>query len=350
MTVRIRVLEEAEGAAAAWDAFVHATPEATFFHLSPWASVIRRAFGHKTYYAFAEQDGAVVGVLPLARMKTALFGDSLASTPYCVYGGPIAATPEAKAALDAHALALQAKLGVPCLEYRRLAATDEGWTGRPPLYFTFRKPITITGDDAKDMQKNIPRKQRAEVRKAIERFKLTSISNSDADGLHRIYAESVRNLGSPVFPRRYFRLLCEAFPAAHDVTTVLHEGKPVSAVLNFHFRDQVLPYYGGGTRDARGLSANDFMYWEVMRRAGQERGAKVFDFGRSKIDTGAFAYKRNWGFEEEELHYCYRLAPGAAIPENNPNNPKYRLFIALWKKLPVPVANVLGPPLVRGLG
>ena len=110
MTVRIRVLEEAEGAAAAWDAFVHATPEATFFHLSPWASVIRRAFGHKTYYAFAEQDGAVVGVLPLARMKTALFGDSLASTPYCVYGGPIAATPEAKAALDAHALVFRLDL------------------------------------------------------------------------------------------------------------------------------------------------------------------------------------------------------------------------------------------------
>jgi FemAB-related protein (PEP-CTERM system-associated) len=121
-------------------------------------------------------------------------------------------------------------------------------------------------------------------------------------------------------------------------------------VLNFHFRDQVLPYYGGGSQAARGLSANDFMYWEVMRRAGNERGAKLFDFGRSKIDTGAFAYKRNWGFTEEELHYCYRLAPGATIPENNPNNPKYRLFIALWKKLPLPVANILGPPLVRGLG
>lgn len=350
MTVRIRTLEETPAGAAAWDAFVRATPAASFFHLTPWAAVIRRAFGHVTHYAWAEQDGAVVGVLPLARMKTRLFGDLLGSTPFCVYGGSIAATAEAKAALDTHAEALRDRIGAPVLEYRRLEAADEGWTERPPLYFTFRKPILITGDDAKDLQKNIPRKQRAEVRKAIERFRLTSVSNSDTDGLHRLYAESVRNLGSPVFPRKYFRLLAEAFPGAHDVTTVLHDGTPVTAVLNFHFREQVLPYYGGGSAAARDLSANDFMYWEVMRRAGRERGATLFDFGRSKAGTGAFAYKRNWGFEQEQLHYCYRLAPGAAIPDNNPNNPKYRLVIAAWKRLPLPVANLLGPPLVRGLG
>ncbi|WP_149538455.1 FemAB family XrtA/PEP-CTERM system-associated protein [Siccirubricoccus phaeus] len=348
MALRIHSLEDR--AAPAWDAFVQATPAATFFHLTPWARVIREAFGHRTYYAYAERDGAILGVLPLARMRTRLFGDSLASTPFCVYGGAVAVEEAARLALEAHALDLQKKLRVPCLEYRRLDAADAGWQGRSPLYFTFRKPIALTGDDTKDMQKNIPRKQRAEVRKAIERFKLTSVSDGDTDRLHRIYAESVRNLGSPVFPRRYFRLLGQAFPGAHDVTTVLHEGNPVAAVLNFHFRDQVLPYYGGGTQAARGLSANDFMYWEVMRRAGNERGATLFDFGRSKAGTGAFAYKRNWGFTEEELHYCYRLAPGAAVPENNPNNPKYKLVIAAWKRLPLAVANLLGPPLVRGLG
>ncbi|WP_043343385.1 FemAB family XrtA/PEP-CTERM system-associated protein [Belnapia moabensis] len=347
MALRIRELDEA--AAPACDAFVRAFPSATFFHLTPWARVISKAFGHPTYYAYAEQDGAVVGVLPLARMRTLLFGDSLSSTPFCVYGGA-AATEEARTALEAHAIDLQRRLGVSVLEWRRLEAPDAGWTERPPLYFTFRKPIRLTGDDAKDMQANIPRKQRAEVRKAIERFRLTSVSDSDTDRLHRIYAESVRNLGSPVFSRRYFHLLAEAFPREHDVTTVLRDGSPISAVLNFHFREEVLPYYGGGTAAARAVSANDFMYWEVMRRAGRERGATLFDFGRSKAGTGAFAYKRNWGFEEQRLNYCYRLAEGARIPENNPNNPKYRLFIAAWKKLPMPVANLLGPPLVKGLG
>ncbi|PWS39218.1 FemAB family PEP-CTERM system-associated protein [Falsiroseomonas bella] len=348
MSVVIRELDA--GSAAAWDRFVRETPSATFFHLAPWAEVIRRAFGHPTHYVFAEQDGAIVGVLPLARMKTLLFGDLLASTPFCVYGGSVAVTPEAAAALEAHAMALRARLGSPALEFRREAEADPGWTERAPLYFTFRKPIVAFDDDVKGMEKNIPRKQRAEVRKGLTKFALRSTSDSDIDVLHTIYAESVRNLGSPVFPKRYFRLLAERFPGEHDVTTVWQDGTPVSSVLNFHFRQEVLPYYGGGTRAARGNAANEVMYWEVMRRAHRERGATSFDFGRSKIDTGAFAYKKNWGFVPQQLHYCYRLAEGAAIPENNPNNPKYKLFIAMWKKLPVPVANVLGPPLVRGLG
>jgi FemAB-related protein (PEP-CTERM system-associated) len=349
MAVRVRELDGG-GAASAWDAFVRATASASFFHLSPWAGVIRKVFGHPTYYAYAERDGAIVGVLPLARMRTRLFGDSLASTPFCVYGGAIAVDAEAAAALEEHALALQKRLGTPVLEYRRLEAPDSEWIERPKLYFTFRKSIVLSGDDAADMQRNIPRKQRAEVRKAIERHRLTSVSNSDTDRLHRVYSESVRNLGSPVFSRQYFRLLAESFPGEHDVTTVLRDGRPVASVLNFHFREEVLPYYGGGTSEARDVSANDFMYWEVMRRAGRERGARLFDFGRSKTGTGAFAYKRNWGFEAQPLHYCYRLAPGARIPDNNPNNPKYRLLIAGWKRLPLPVANLLGPPLVRGLG
>lgn len=345
----IEIRELTIKAAPAWDAFVQATPSATFFHLSGWAGVIEKSFGHATHYAYAEQDGAIVGVLPLARMKTKLFGDVLASTPFCVYGGPVAVNAEALAALTQYAIELRGKLGAPVLEFRRIDTVDDGFQGRPPLYFTFRKPIVITGDVVKDQEKNIPRKQRAEVRKGFKKG-LTSVSNSDIATLHRVYAESVRNLGSPVFPKKYFQALADAFPGAHDVTTVLHEGRAVASVLNFHFREEVLPYYGGGTREARGLAANEVMYFEVMRRAGTERGATLFDFGRSKIDTGAFAFKKNFGFEATELHYCYRLADGAKVPDNNPNNPKYKAVIALWKRLPVPVANILGPPLVRGLG
>jgi len=348
MSVRIRPLDETN--AIAWDTFVRARPEGSFFHLSAWARVIAQSFGHVTYYALAEQDGAVVGVLPLVRMKTLLFGDLLASTPYCVYGGALAATPEGAAALDEYAFQLQAKLRTPCLEYRRFGAADPGWVERSALYYTFRKPIVaITGDEAKDMAANIPRKQRAEVRKALKRG-LETHTDRDVDALFRVYAESVRNLGSPVFPKRYFRALLEAFPKEADITTVLHNGRAVASVLSFHFKQEVLPYYGGGTREARGLAAADVMYWEVMRRAARDRGATMFDFGRSKADTGAFAFKKNWGFEPEQLHYCYRLAPGATVPDNNPNNPKYRYFISAWKRLPLLVANAIGPHLVRGLG
>jgi FemAB-related protein (PEP-CTERM system-associated) len=120
-------------------------------------------------------------------------------------------------------------------------------------------------------------------------------------------------------------------------------------VLNFYFRDEVLPFYGGGIAAARQLAANDFMYWEVMRRA-CERGYRIFDFGRSKIGTGSYAFKCNWGFHPSPLIYQFRLAPGRSMPDLNPLNPKLAVFIAAWKHLPLMVATRLGPLIVRGIG
>ncbi|HYZ24148.1 MAG TPA: FemAB family XrtA/PEP-CTERM system-associated protein, partial [Rhodopila sp.] len=292
MALSIRPLDAA--VAAAWDRFVDARPEGTFFHRAGWADVIERGFGHETHYTCVERDGAITGVLPLARVKTLLFGDTLISVPFCVYGGPLAADAESAALLTAHAESLLRRSGARALEFRHLhdVGTDaDRWVQRPDLYVTFRNPIE--GDHDRNM-KTIPRKQRAMVRKAMQNG-LVSVVNRDADLLHRVYAESVRNLGTPVFPRRYFRLLLDAFGHDADIVTVLDQGAPIASVMNFYFRDEVLPYYGGGTPAARGRAGNDFMYWEVMRLAA-DRGCRLFDFGRSKIGTGAFAFKHNWGF------------------------------------------------------
>ena len=131
--------------------------------------------------------------------------------------------------------------------------------------------------------------------------------------------------------------------------TVTHSGKAVASVLNFYFRDEVLPFYGGGVRAARALAANDFLYWEVMRRA-CERGYRSFDFGRSKVGTGSFAFKCNWGFEPTALAYQFRLASGRTLPDLNPLNPRFASLIAAWKKLPLTLATRLGPLIVRGIG
>ena len=335
---------------SAWDAFVTSRPDATFFHLAAWRDVIARAFRHRPYYAIAEQDGVIAGVLPLFQVKTRLFGHTLISNPFCVYGGPLAATPEASQALAHHATGLRGKLGASAAEFRYLEPPpadflDADWQEREGLYVTFRK--AITADDDANL-KAIPRKQRAVVRKGIERG-LTATSDKNVDVLHAIYARSVRNLGTPVFSKNYFRILAEVFADQMDVLTVRDGENAVSSVLNFYWRDEVLPYYGGGTEAARACYANDFMYWEVMRRAAA-RGARLFDFGRSKTGTGAFSFKKNWGFAPQSLAYRFALAPGQSMPDNNPLNPKYRLMIATWKKLPVPVANLLGPKLVRGVG
>jgi FemAB-related protein (PEP-CTERM system-associated) len=349
MALTCRPLDDA--GERAWDAFVAAHPDGTFFHRSAWRRVVERAFGHRTHYLMAERDGSVTGVLPLGHVRTALFGSSLISVPFCVYGGPLAADRESFAALVAAAAALMEPARASALEFRFLTPPPEDWLdaaewpARSDLYVTFRKPIA---DDDETNLKSIPRKQRAMVRKGIERG-LTSTADQDVDLLHRIYAESVRNLGTPVFSRRYFRILAETFRDCMDVVTIRDGERPVASVMNFYWRDAVLPYYGGGTAAARDCHANDFMYWDVMRRAAA-RGYGLFDFGRSKTGTGAFAFKKNWGFAPTPLHYRFRLAPGATIPDHNPLNPKYRLFIAAWKKLPLVVANVLGPPIVRGLG
>jgi FemAB-related protein (PEP-CTERM system-associated) len=351
MTLTIRSLEERGDACAAWDDFVAAHPDATFFHRAGWQRVIAESFGHSTHFLFAERDGAITGILPLGHIRSLLFGNSLISLPFCVYGGPLAADAESFAALLDAAEARMRAASVPALELRLREPPPEGWLDpaiwptKPDLYVTFRKEIAA--DDEANL-KAIPRKQRAMVRKGID-LGLAGRVTQQVDLLHAVYAESVRNLGTPVFSRRYFRALAEIFADSMDVVEIRHGEEPVAAVMNFYWRDEVLPYYGGGTGAARSCYGNDFMYWDVMRRAAA-RGCRLFDYGRSKLGTGSYAFKKNWGFAPTPLQYHFRLAPGAAIPDHNPLNPKYRLFIAGWKKLPLPVANLLGPRIVRGVG
>jgi FemAB-related protein (PEP-CTERM system-associated) len=327
-----------------WDAFVASCPAATFFHRAGWRGVIEESFGKACHFLYAERDGEIRGVLPLVHAKSRLFGNALISTGFTVGGGVVALDDEARAALDARATALADELDVDYLEYRAGTATHPGWASKPDLYVLFKKPIDP--DPEKNMLA-IPRKQRAMVRKGIKAGLVSEIDET-TDRLFPVYAESVRNLGTPVFTPGYLRNLKRAFGADCDVVTVLDGGRPVASVMNFYFRDTVLPYYGGGTSEAREVAGNDFMYWEVMRRAA-ERGFRVFDYGRSKRGTGAFAFKKNWGFEPTPLVYEFYLRRGGDIPDVNPLNPKYRLFIAAWQRLPLPLANLVGPFLARDL-
>jgi FemAB-related protein (PEP-CTERM system-associated) len=332
---------------ARWDAFVHATPAATFFHLAGWQTVIDRVYGHPTWFYYVEQDGAITGILPLAEIKSRLFGHSLASLPFCVLGGVVATTAEAAALLEQAAHELAVKLNVGHLELRNLAPAHSGdpaWYQKE-LYVTFRK--AISADDEENMNA-IPRKQRAMVRKGIK-CGLTGVVVQDVERFFTAYATSVHRLGTPVFPKSYFKVIKEVFGEACEIRVILREQELVAAVLSFYFRDEVLPYYGGGMPVARECAGNDFMYWNLMQAAAA-RGARVFDFGRSKLGTGAFDFKKNWGFEPTPLAYEYRLVASTALPDNNPLNPKYQLFIKIWKKLPYPVANFLGPFVVRSLG
>jgi len=328
-----------------WDAFVQTCPEATFFHRAAWQGIIGEVFRHPTHFLYARDADGICGVLPLAHVSSLLFGKALIALPFAVYGGVAAASAEAAAALEDEAQKLARRLGVSHLEFRNIAPRHADWPAQD-LYVTFRKEILP--DPEANMQA-IPRKQRAMVRKGIKNG-LASQIDANADRFFALFADNVHRHGTPALPKRYFETLLRVFGEDCEILTVTApDGQPLSSVLSFYFRDEVLPYYAGDDETARDFAANDFKYWELMRRAAL-RGLRVFDYGRSKVGTGPYAFKKNWGFEPQPLHYEYCLYGRDGIPQNNPSNAKYKLFIEAWRRLPRGLANWLGPHIVRNLG
>lgn len=334
-----------QGSAKRWDEFVFACPEATFFHRAGWQGIIRKELRHNTYFLYAEKNGEILGVLPLAHVNSLLFGNALTSLPFAVYGGIAANSQDAVDALEHEAKNLSKQLAVDHLEFRNIEQRHPDWPTQD-LYVTFVRQIPEVLDDK---MLCIPQKRRNMVRKAVK-LGLYATHGDSIEDFFPVYAENVRDHGTPALSKRYFHALLEAFPDDCEILTIrTADHKPVSAILSFYFRDQVMAYYAGELQAARNIAANDLKYWELMKRA-TSRGAKIFDLGRSKKGTGSFEFKRLWEFQPQPLHYEYVLKNGHEVPQNNPMNPKYRIFIAMWRRLPIPVANFIGPFLVRNLG
>lgn len=323
------------------DAFVAEAGAGTPFHLTGWLLTGARGCGQKAHYLVAERpDAAIAGLLPLSEIRSPLFGAAMVSTGFGVDGGVLG---EGADLLAEAAWELAQARGIESVELRGGPAPT-GWAVDSDSYLGFVRPIA-TDDEAE--LKAIPRKQRAEVRKALANDLIVETGDSPRilAEHYRTYAESVRNLGTPVFPAKLFREAVARLDA--DILTVSHEGRAVASVLSLYHAGTVYPYWGGGTQAARGLRANDLMYFALMRHA-RERGCHSFDFGRSKVGTGAAAFKKNWGFEGRPLSYASRSVHGPRAI--NPLNPKYALMIAVWKRMPVWAARLAGPPIARGLG
>ncbi|MEY3200925.1 MAG: hypothetical protein RIR70_475 [Pseudomonadota bacterium] len=338
---RVKCLTESD--CARWDEFVMRCEEASFFHRSQWAGILEEVFGARAYFLYAEQGGVIEGVLPLALVESWLTSRALISLPFCIEAGVAAVSPAAREALLREATLIAAQLGVDHLEIRSRRLIDETWPTQD-LYVRFDKPILPA---AEDNLAAIPRKQRAMVRKGIA-ANLAGVIDEDVTRFHALYLDNMHRHGSPAQPLRYFKRLRQAFGDDCQVLTVESpDGKPVSSVLSFYFRDTVLPYYAGDVIAARGLYANDFKYWALMEAA-RERGARCFDYGRSKVGSGSWSFKKNWGCESAPLYYQYPYFKGAPeVPQHNPNNPRYALLIRLWQRMPRSLTARLGPPLAR---
>ena len=335
--------------AARLERFVAEHPEGTPFHRPIWLNAVAHGTGNKANALVAEQGGELTGYLPLTEAHSPLFGRVMVSSGFAVGGGILVQDERAGRELIGAVEELALRRSCPAAELRGgfLPKARPGWSIRQDSHCNFAADLAV--DDEAQLTW-IPRKQRAEVRKGLAGDLTIEIGTGEHDRAahYAVYAESVRNLGTPVFPRSLFNAVLDAFGDDADILTVKSEGRAVASVLSLYHKGAVMPYWGGGTWDARRLRANDRMYYELMLHA-RRRGCTRFDFGRSKTGSGPYDFKRNWGFEPEPLSYASWTAPGAAPRDADPTSAGNSAKIELWKRLPLRIANLIGPHIARGL-
>jgi FemAB-related protein (PEP-CTERM system-associated) len=327
---------------AAWDAFVQQHPQGSPFHLQAWRKTIEDSFAFTPLYLLAEDEGRICGILPLFLVSNVLIKKALISSPFAVYGGILAASPSAANALHSEAKARGTQLGVQYVELRN--GYSEQCVGEPNVdrYVTFLSEI---GPDEEKILESIPRKVRYMVRKSLKHGFVSRVTR-ELPAFEHLYADSLRRLGTPSFPHRFFQSILTNFGTSVEIREYDLNGKTVSAVLSFHFGDRILPYYGAADSAFNAFAPNNYMYFELMRWAGQN-GYKTFDFGRSKLGSGSYEFKAHWGMREEVLPYQIILIKRKDLPNFSPTNPKYKLAIKMWQKLPLSVTRAIGPSLLK---
>jgi FemAB-related protein (PEP-CTERM system-associated) len=330
-----------------WNNFVLNSRDSTFFHLIEWRDVIERSFGHKSHYIMALQNDNIVGILPLFEIKSRLFGHSLVSVPFGVYGGVCAIDENVESVLYRSAATLGKLMNVDYVELRNHVMPSherQDWLIKN-LYVTFQREIYP------DIERNfnaIPRKQRRMIRQGIKAGLISKIGRMEyIDDFYKIYAKTYKRHGTPVFSLKFLKNIMDTFPKTF-ILSVWKGNQMIAGVMSFVFKKTIMPYFAGALKEYFHYAVNDFMYWELMRYASQE-GFKIFDFGRSKKDTGSYDFKRHWGFEPSPLPYHYYLVNRKEIPNVSPVNPKYSFMINIWKRLPLPVINWLGPKIIRNI-
>lgn len=326
-----------------WDAHVLQQEKGILFHGTAWKRIIERAFGYKSCYLLAEEAGQILGVLPLFLVSNPVTGRTLISSPFAVYGGVCSDNDEARRQLISAACALADKNKVEYLELRLREGDGISQFVTKDLYVTFDMEIDSDHDR---LFKGLPRDTRYMIRKSQKAGLTTNFGNDGLNDFYEVYAQSVRNLGTPVFSKKFFRIILDELGENAEIMVVRKDHTPVAAVMNFRFRDWILPYYGGSTLEGRHYAANNFMYWELLESA-RQRGIRRFDFGRSKRGTGAYDFKSGWNMRESALPYQFHLVKRHELPNFSPANPKFSRVIDLWKRIPFPVTKAIGPALVK---
>lgn len=328
-----------------WDEFVLRQPESRAPHLGGWKDVIEKTFGHTCYYLVAREGRTWRGVLPLVHMRSHIFGTFLISVPYLNYGGILAETEAARLALYQHACALAGKLKVQYLELRHLARQlSEAPTKQHKVSMLLDLPV-----DGEALWNGFKAKLRSQIRKPQkEGLNARFGQHDELDNFYKVFAENMRDLGTPVYAQKFFAQILATFPQNAHICTIFHEQEPVAAGFVFGFREVLEIPWASALRRFNTLAPNMLLYWSVLEFAVQQ-GFRQFDFGRCSPNEGTYKFKEQWGAKPAALYWQYWLANGRPLPDISPNNPKYQLAIQLWQKMPLGLTRLLGPPIVKNI-
>jgi FemAB-related protein (PEP-CTERM system-associated) len=328
-----------------WDGFVESHPAASVYHLWGWRRVFEEAFRHRTEYLAAMQDGEIAGVLPLVIFDSWAFGRFAVSLPFVNYGGVLARDEGAARALLDHTSEFARDRRLTHIELRHRAPVFPDLPARRhKVAMELQLPLS-TGT----AWEGLDRKVRNQIRKAQKSGLTAEIGGVELlDAFYGIFARNMRDLGTPVYPSAFFSTTIRQFPKRVRIVLVSKEGQPVAAGFTSTFRETVEVPSASSLREYRSFCPNHLLYWTVIEDA-IERGLNVLDFGRSTPGEGTFTFKQQWGARGEPLCWEYRLLSRTSVPDRSPANQRFAPAIALWKRLPVGVATLIGPQIVRAL-
>ena len=342
----MKVCSIEEIGASKWDAFVEGQAQAGVYHLSVWKNILSEVFNSRCHYLAVVSDaGDVCGVLPLVHFKNRLFGNFLVSMPYFNHGGLVAATPGVEEILLKHAIALGESLGVSHMELREFQVREKGWQHKDEKVLM----LLDLPDDPSFLAKAIGAKRRSQIKRPEREGASTKVGGiALLDDFYAVFSRNMRDLGTPVYTKKLFERILEARPKETFIVVIYLNEMPVAAAFLVGYKQTIEIPWASSIREFNRLGTNMKLYWEVLNHA-ISQGYKIFDFGRSTLDAPTYKFKKQWGAKPRQCYWNYWLAEGHELPQLNPQNPKYKMAIAGWRKMPLAVANCLGPHIVKHL-
>ena len=339
------MLSRSEVDVLAWDSYVLRSSKSVGYHLSGWRRVIEEAFGHQTYYLSVKEEETIHGVVPLVLLSSPVFGRFLVSLPFVNYGGLLADSQEARSLLESYTIEQARALKAAHVELRNEEVMDTSWVSSERKV-TMRLPLPASYEV---LAKGFPSKLRSQVRRAQKEGMQAQVGGREyLDAFYTVFSRCMRDLGTPVYGKEFFSKILEVFPKEARLCVVSFNHTPVAAGFLYGFRSSIEIPWAASDKRFNKLSPNMLLYGSVLEYACQQ-GFQVFDFGRSTPDSGTYRFKAQWGAQPKQLHWYYWMKDGQSTPGLNPQNPKYALAICLWQKMPLMVANFLGPHIVKHL-